>query len=117
MVPILVKLSAINKLTRAGYQFRRADIDSKRFKKIMTIVITFLISYLILWTMIDRSKLEREFLSKDVDGVRVVSMHNGCSSGSNWWEIMAFAFEALLLLATTILTYQSSDVIDELNER
>lgn len=118
MIPILIKLSAINKLNRAGYEFQRvANIDSGRFKRVMSITMTLLISYLVLWTIMDKAELEREYIGRDVDGVKIVYMYDSCSSRSNWWEIMAFAFEVLLLLATTILTYQSSDVIDELNER
>ena len=117
MIPSLIKLSAINKLNRAGQQFRRVDIDTKRFWKIMAIAITLLIGYLVLWTIVDRSEVEKEYYSKDVNGIKMVIFHNGCSSRSGLWQVMAYAFEALLLLATTILTYQSSDVIEELNER
>ena len=62
----------------------------------------------------DRARQEKQYSL--VDGDSVVSVNNGCASRSNAWQIASFGYEAMLLLAATILTYQSRDVIEEINE-
>jgi hypothetical protein len=39
----------------------------------------------------------------DTDNSTLVRVHNGCSSGRNIWETMAFIFEAMLLITAIIL--------------
>ena len=116
MVPILVKLSAINKLTRAGLNLKRAEIHHSFSKKVLASTILILLIYLTLWTVIDRPRQEKDYLVNGTNKITIISVHNGCASRSNLWEIGTLVFEAMLLVATTILTYQSRDVIDSLNE-
>ena len=116
MVPILIKLSAINKLTRAGLNIKRAEIHHSFFKKVLASTILILLIYLTLWTVIDRPRQEKDYLVNGTNKITIISVHNGCASRSNLWEIGTLVFEAMLLVAITILTYQSRDVIDSLNE-
>jgi hypothetical protein len=52
----------------------------------------------------------------DIDNSTLVRVHNGCSSGHNIWEAMSFVFEAMFLITASILTFESNDVIEELDE-
>ncbi len=114
MVPTLIKLSTINALMKAGSTFQRPDIDKHYFKKVMITAILLLVTYLCLWTVIDIPRPIKEYRSSLESNV--VTEHIGCASKSNSWRIVSFSFEALLLLATTVLTYFCRGVIEELNE-
>ena len=117
MVPILIKISAINKLTKAGLRFNHAEIDHSYFKKVLALTVSVLLLYLALWTLFDmfRQSFTYSHIIKDND-VSLINIHNSCASTSNAWEILAFGFEAMLLAGATMLTYQSRDAIEELNE-
>jgi hypothetical protein len=116
IVPILVKVSVINKLIRAGRRFQRAEIDHNFFMKIMSLTIVLLLLYLTIWTIFDGPSQRWDYTLTTADNNTLVSVHNGCSSRQNIWETMAFVFEAMLLITATILTFESHDVIEELNE-
>ncbi len=113
-VPILIKVSAINKITRLGRQLRRAQINPHRFKRIVVLTVSSVIVYLIVWTLLDPSRRDEVVTKGDEEDA--VNVHVGCASQSVIWEIVAYSWECILLLATTVLTFQSRDVMKELNE-
>ena len=115
LVPILLKVSAINKLTREARRLRRTKVEPKRFQRILTSIVFLLLVYLSIWTGVDKPRQEMVHTLDVKDSTMLVSSKT-CASRSDAWELGAFAWECMLLLSATILTYQSRDVIEELNE-
>jgi len=115
LTPILLKVSAINKLTREARRLKRSKVDPKRFQRILASILFVLLLYLSIWTGLDMPRQEMIHALDEDDSSTLVS-HNSCGSRSNGWELGAFAWECMLLLSATLLTYQSRDVIEELNE-
>ncbi len=113
-VPILIKVSAINKITRLGRRLRRAQINPHRFKRIVALAVSFVIVFLIAWTLLDPALRDEVVTNGDEEDA--VNVHIGCASQSVIWEIAAYSWECILLLATTVLTFQSRDLMKELNE-
>jgi hypothetical protein len=116
IVPILIKVSAINKLGREARRFRRAEIDPNRSRKFLSIVLFLLVTYLIVWTTVDMPKRENNLSLEKDDNVTTVCVYTGCASSSPIWKIMVLVWETLLLLSSTVLAYQSRDIIQQLNE-
>lgn len=115
LVPILLKVSAINKLTREARRLRRTKVEPKRFQRILSSIVFLLLVYLSIWTGVDKPRQEMVHTLDAIDSTMLVSSKT-CASKSDAWELGAFAWECMLLLSATILTYQSRDVIEELNE-
>ena len=115
VVPILIKVSALSRLGREARQFRRAQIDPNRFKKYISISMFALVTYMIIWTAVDVPK-RVDNLDVIEGEVTIVALYAGCASKSPVWGIMALGWESLLQLSTTILTYQSREIIEQLNE-
>ena len=84
----------------------------------MIITIIILILYLSIWTIVDIPRpMKNYLLNKQTDEkTNLVTVYNGCASGSSWWQIASFSIEAMLLLAITLLAYICRGVIEELNE-
>ena len=118
LVPTLIKLSTIHSLMRAGEHFQRADIDKHKFKKVMATTWIILVLYLTIWTIFDIPSPKKNYYeSRDGENTMVtVNEYTGCASRSDWWEIFSIAFEGMILVATTILTYFCRSAIEELNE-
>jgi 7 transmembrane sweet-taste receptor of 3 GCPR. len=116
IVPILIKMSSINKLGREARRFRRAVIDPNHFKKFLSITLSIVVMYLIVWTALDMPKRVDDHSLKEIDGVTTVCVYSGCASHSPVWKIMALVWETLLLLSSTVLAYQSREIIQQLNE-
>jgi hypothetical protein len=91
------------------------------------ILITMILMIILFYHQEDSKMLEVYIMSQknrqlipytltDTDNSALVRVHNGCSSGRNIWETMSFVFEAMLLITASILTFESNDVIEELDE-
>jgi hypothetical protein len=114
LVPILIKISTINTL---GRRYRRAKVSAFELKRPVLIVITGLVTYLILWTGIDSPSIRDIDYTIDEDfDSKVVTVHRACASKSIYWEMVVSGFEAMILFSTTILSYQSRELIHQLNE-
>jgi len=115
LVPILIKVSSINRLGREARLFRRASIDRNRFKKFLSTTIVILVTYLVIWTVVDMP--QRDDVLTVIEGdITTVALYAGCASRSVVWGIMALGWDSLLLLSATILAYQSREIIQQLNE-
>ena len=113
LAPILVKVQAINKVTREAMRFRRIEIDSKKLKIYPILFAIPAIIYLIVWTSVDTPLMINNLKLKN-DEISIVELNQSCSSSSQIWSIMAYIWQALLLLCASVLAYQSRDVVEEM---
>jgi flagellar biosynthesis protein FlhB len=60
-VPILIKISLINKLGHQTRLFRKVEFDPNRFKSQLTLSIAVLFLYLVIWTSLDMPKCTDDF--------------------------------------------------------
>lgn len=116
LAPILVKVQAINRVTREAMRFRRLEIDQNKLKKYPILFVTPVLIYLIVWTIVDMPK-SVESLAMDKGGIgNIVDVNKSCGSNYEIWSIMAYVWQSLLLLSASVLAFQSRDVIEEMNE-
>ncbi len=117
LMPIFIKVSAINKLTRESLRFRRVKINDNYFGNVLCLSVLIVILFLVAWTVLDPPLQDTDYtLETDDDGDEFLLVHIGCASNSNAWEMAAFGWEFLVLASATVLTYQSREFIEELNE-
>lgn len=114
-MPILIKVSSINRLGREARRCRRAAIDQYLFKKVLIATVVLVLAYLIVWAVIDKPVQYDDFavLIDTESGEHIVAVYSGCASKSYVWEILACGWEILLLLSTTVLTYQSREIMQQ----
>ena len=117
LCPILIKVGAINKLTRYAKRFRRLEIDGKKLRRYPVYVMIPVIIYLVAWTAVDIPK-PTETLSMGTSGIgNTIVVNTYCSSQVEYWSLVAYIWQVLMLLSATVLAFQSSDVVEEMNER
>ena len=116
LAPILIKVQAINKVTREAMRFRRLQIDQNKLKKYPLLFVTPVLIYLVIWTIVDMPK-STESLALDRSGSgNIVDVNKSCNSNYEIWVILAYVWQSLLLLSASVLAFQSRDVIEEMNE-
>jgi len=119
LVPLIVKVAAINVLFQSAAKFRRVEISHKRLYKTIGGIIGLVIAFLIAWTVVDPFTKKRR---KDLTGERneydgeVVEMYYTCSSESSIWYIVLYVYVFLLIVAATVLAIQTRKVKQEFNE-
>ena len=116
IVPILVKVAVINKVTSSGRKCRRVVIDKKKMLRAPILFIVPVAIYLVLWTALDiPTPNDVEVLDSTGIGNKV-NRFITCTSASNMWSTISFAIESILTFCATVLTWQFHSVIKELNE-
>jgi hypothetical protein len=119
LVPLIVKVAAVNKLLGAARQFRRVVVSRKSLFTTMLAISTGVFLFLLIWTIIDPpSKNEEYALTSDVtqDGYTMVDVSYYCSSQSQAWDYVAVGWNTLLLLCATVLAFQTRTLQKDFNE-
>jgi len=120
LVPLIVKVDAINRIVRASRSLRFVRVK-KRSLYGAVILISFLeVIFLILWSALDTPHKKGEYeLTDAIDsdsGSYVVEVRYYCDTGATYWELINVCWNALLLLIATVLAFQMRNAIDDLNE-
>lgn len=114
MIPILIKVSAINKLSRDGRNLRKSKHHKNRLKQKLLLPLCCMIVYLAIWTKVDSPHYQVRHVM-NVNNEAYVKKYDTCSSENISWESAAFCWEAIMLVSATAIAYEARGVIDALN--
>ena len=119
LVPLIVKVAAINRLFHAAQQMRRVVLRRAYLFSTVAMISTIVVIFLALWTGLDPPYIMAEYTLTDV-----VSMQNEtfvyveyyCSSDSSVWNYVSVAWNGLMLLTATVLAFQTRKLRQDFNE-
>jgi len=122
--PLIVKVSAINKITSAAKKLNKVLITRNVLYVKVAFVCSIAIIFLILVTVLDPKELrpvyvmqsERHLVENEGIVNYLVEVEDYCSSKSSVLNYLAVAWNSLLLLCTTVLTVQMRGVRKDFNE-
>ena len=119
LVPILVKIAAINKILTSVKKMekKRVKITRKRMLIDVGVVVTCALIFLAIWTIVDPpSKVEQRILPADDAQSATIETSLTCASDKGFWVAISLGWQGLLLLMATVLAFQSRDIVQEFNE-
>uniref|UniRef100_A0A7S0ATN0 G-protein coupled receptors family 3 profile domain-containing protein n=1 Tax=Minutocellus polymorphus TaxID=265543 RepID=A0A7S0ATN0_9STRA len=119
LIPVIVKVAAINKMMSAAKKMKRVELDRKKLYYVVFAITFFVVVFLVAWSAADPPREQPSFeLGDEVNdqGGNVVSVTYSCGSNSDSWLYISIVWQALLLLVATVLAVQSRDVRSEFNE-
>lgn len=130
LVPLLVKVSAINSLMQAAQRMRRVQLQRWSLYGGVALIGVLVAIYLVLWSVLDPPQKQAHYELTDqvlVNGdddrqsaslfdTTVVSVQYFCSSHSVFWQYVAIAWNLILILWATALAFQSRAVKQHFNE-
>lgn len=115
LIPLLVKIAAINKIMSSAKKMKRVKINKVQMFKVMGGLLSLVILYLIIWSAVDPVKVVE--LRKVTNATSaVVEECITCSSRNSFWYYIALGFQGLLLVMASVLAFQSRDTIPEFDE-
>ncbi|KAL3931689.1 MAG: hypothetical protein SGBAC_011192, partial [Bacillariaceae sp.] len=114
LVPLIVKVTALNHLMKASQQMRRVNINPSQLYPSVMMLASLLGMYLIIWTIIDPAK-PTEIRQLEADSITVTS-HTACRSESQYWETVYYIWEGMLALWASVLAFQTRTAQAEFNE-
>lgn len=114
LVPLIIKVSAMNQLMRASARMRRIRIRTNAlYAKVMAWLIVVTI-FLVVWTAVDAPRpIQLRTLSEDRT---TIFTETGCMSSSEYWVVIYLSWEMLLAISAFVLAFQSRKAKAEFNE-
>ncbi len=119
MVPLIVKVAAINRMMSAARQMRRIVVKRISLFGAVIFLCLVMLVFLAVWTAVDMPRKQDVFeltSGIDKDGATIVEVSYYCASESRGWEYGAVGWSALLLLCATVIAYQTRNVQRQWNE-
>ncbi|CAB9514096.1 Gamma-aminobutyric acid (GABA) B receptor [Seminavis robusta] len=124
LVPLIVKVAAINEMLNAASRLRRVTLTHKSLFGAVAVISVLCCVFLTIWTVLDSPNkkavydLTGETTTTDA-GVQehIVGKSYYCSRGeSDAWQFSAVAWNAVMLFSATVLAFQTRNVQQSFNE-
>jgi len=119
LVPLIVKVAAINKLIQSASELKRVKITPYTLYKTIGGVVGIIVVFLIVCTVVDPpTRYEEQILTNEenlIGGV-YVDISYSCASNSKNWMIITGAYITILLICATVLAFQSRNIRQDFNE-
>jgi hypothetical protein len=119
LVPLILKVGAINLLMNAANSFKRVNVDRKDLFRGVAVVGVIVVIFLITWTVLDPPRKVPEYSLSGVtreDGTNGVDKTYYCSSESEVWGYIAVGWNSLLLFCAMVLAFQTRKIQKDFNE-
>lgn len=132
MVPLLVKVAAINSLMQAARKMRRVQLKRRSLHGGVAMIGILVSVFLVVWTVLDPPKKQaqyeltdqvlvngdenQDFESASLFDTTIVQVQYFCSSESEAWQYVLIAWNLVLILCATALAFQSRSVKQHFNE-
>ena len=115
LVPLLLKITAINKLMNDAKKMRRTKVSKEIVYKKVAVVVFLVVIYLSVWTGVDPPVPKTELVLSD-ESSNIVVEEVLCASEYAAWEVIAFVWEASLICSSVAVAVLSRNINQAFNE-
>jgi len=119
LVPLIVKVAAINRLMNAAQRCRRVVLRRSSLFGAVLLISGIVVVFMIVWTVLDppRKQAELELTNEETqDEETIVSLQYFCDSASVAYEYISMVWLVLLLITATIIAFLTRNVRQDFNE-
>lgn len=119
IIPLIAKVAAIQKLMQAARSMRRIKLDIRHLYAVVLGICFVVVIFMTLWSILDaprkafHSGLTKEQTSQ---GETIILMTAYCKSESDIWRYMAAGWQTILLVAATLLAFQTRKLKTDFGE-
>ncbi|CAB9518445.1 Gamma-aminobutyric acid (GABA) B receptor [Seminavis robusta] len=113
LVPLIVKVAAINRLMSAAKKFKRVVLTQQQLFGTVAMFTSIMVVFLVLWSAIDTPERQGEYTLTDEtteDGEHIVIVGYYCKSNSDAWRYLAVLWHCILLICATVLAFQTRNL-------
>ena len=110
LIPLLVKVAAVNRLVQKSQQMIRVEVKRSRLYQIVGGSIGVIMLYLAIWTALDPPGLQTEFtLSSQFtqDEYLLVEVDSHCASSSDLWNVAVYVLLICILIVMAAIATQN----------
>jgi hypothetical protein len=115
LLPLLVKIAAINKIMSSAKKMKRVKINKWEMFRVMGALLALVIIYLVVWTTVDPVQVVAERSVTNAASA-IVEESITCTSEDSFWYYLALGYQAIMLLMAAVLAFQSRHAPSQFNE-
>jgi hypothetical protein len=119
LTPLLLRASAINKLTSSGKGMQRIRMRVFSLYGIVSLVVAAVAGFLLIWFILDRPEQAFEYDLTNMmtsNGETVINAYAYCGSDEDFWYLITFAWIASLLVPACMFAFIASRVKEDMND-
>ena len=120
LVPLIVKVAAINQLLHAARRMRRVKLTRTTLFGAVCMILVLIVIFSIVWTLYDPPMKSAEYILTDnetPDGeYTIVEIQYSCTSTNIAFDYINLGWTSLLLFIATILAFQTRNLRQDFNE-
>mmetsp|Transcript_3970 Transcript_3970/g.5848 ORF Transcript_3970/g.5848 Transcript_3970/m.5848 type:complete len:409 (+) Transcript_3970:3-1229(+) len=120
LVPLIVKVAAINQLAAAARKMKRVVLSRRYLFGAVFLLSTCVVIYTGIWTIFDPESRDLEYEVTDTiveeTGETVVIVSSYCSSQQIFWKLSTLVVNCILLLCASVLAVQTRKTHKDFNE-
>jgi len=114
-VPLVLKISAINKLMQNAKKMKRTKITQSTLLLRVGAIVSLCCVYLLCWTLVDPREKSVEF-KLTIKSKGEVEFLESCSSTYRFWTVLVHIWEVFCIFCASVLAFQSRNVVQKFNE-
>lgn len=115
LVPLLVKVAAINRLMIATRRMKRVKISMQSLFLTVACLVLIVVIFLAVWTVVDPPTRHTGRHLMEEDHFEIVTTVT-CASKSGIWDLIVICWNGLLIVCATVLAFQSRTIKQDFNE-
>lgn len=119
LVPLVVKMGALNRMMQAAQQMKRVVVQRKTMFGAVLVLSLVTVVFLSAWTLFDPPSKQSDYeLTSDMteNGETIVETASYCDSNSNLWEFAVGGFIFLYLMVACVLAFQTRKLPRDFND-
>lgn len=119
LVPLIVKVAAINRVMMAARRMKRVVLKHSTLFGIVFLLSTIMVAFLTFWTVLDKPHQSIDYFLTDSEtdsGDTIVLAASYCTSDSQVWKYVSTGWYSVLLLSATVLAFQTRKIQHDVNE-
>ncbi|CAB9521812.1 Nitrilase family, member 2 [Seminavis robusta] len=111
LVPLIVKIAALNRLMAAAAKMRRITLKREYLFGSVAMIMGFVVIFLIVWSAVEPPhEAVQEDTSTDDDGFTTVTKTYYCSGYTSVWSVVVQVWNIILLLSASVLAFQTRKI-------
>ena len=111
LIPLIVKIAALNRLMAAAAQMRRITLKRRNLFGAVAVILGLIIVFLILWSALETPERKAQVdLSEGVDDYTTETTWYYCSGYYSAFAYIAIGWNTILLLSASVLAFQTSKI-------
>jgi hypothetical protein len=119
LVPVALRLDAINRLLSSGKQLRRVRIHARQLCVWVGTAVALVVAFLVFWFVMDppRETWDYDLTNRQTaEGETIVLAVDHCNTDSETWIVIDVVWKMAVLLFSLVLAFMASAVTEDMND-